>query len=231
MNLHRLIHRNIAFRVESLHEYNSFNEANFDNELTYIQKKYDAAQKEYEEFKKENPNHNQDDDYMIDYFDDLSYSHTKIQDNIILKHRNSIVFLLYSLIEVELRSYAKHNILKTSVFSIDDLKGNSIFEKFKLFTSKTNPILYKSISEELIFLDRVRILRNFITHNSNSIKSDHSDFKKVKEFSENNFELQKIGIVYNTKIETYFIKLNNKDFIEKIFEMFNVLLSKLYLEN
>lgn len=231
MNISKLQRLNIKFRIESLQEYNSFIEENIENELSSIQKKFDKAQIQYEKYLKDNPEQNEDDDYMIDYFDDLSYSSTKIQDSIILKHRNSILFLIYSLVEGELYSHAKHNTLQKNVFSIDDLSGNSIFEKFKIYTSKINSTLYKSIHDEIIFFDRIRLVRNFITHHNNVIRSNNSHLNKIKEFSKDKFELKEIGFVYQTDIITYVITLNNKKFINEVFLRLNILFDKIYLEN
>lgn len=228
MNLNRLLRQNIEFRIESLQEYNSFVEANIESELSDIQQKYEIAKIEYDKFIVNQPI-NQDDDFLIDYFDDLSYSHTKIQDNIILKHRNSIIFLLYSLVEDELYGYAKHNSYQTSVFSIDDLKGNSTFEKFKMYITKTDPVLFNSIKKELEFLDDLRIVRNLITHHSSTIRTNHTHFNKVQKFSEDNFEFEQLGFIYKTNIKTYIIKLNNKQFINSIFTTLNSLFDKMYL--
>ena len=231
MNISKLHRKNIGFRIESLMEYNSFVEANIETELSGIQTKFENAQKEYEEFKKQNPKKIEDDEYMMDYFEDLSYNHSIIQYNIILKHRNSLIFLIYSLIESELYSFAKHNIFTINVFSIDDLQGNSIFEKFKKYISKTNPKLYDCIKEELLFFDKIRLVRNFITHHNNLIRSNNTNFGKIKEFSQDNFELEKLGIVYNTDIETYIIKLNDKKIINTIFKKLDTIFDKIYLEN
>ena len=231
MNILKLHRENIEFRIESLKEYNSFVEANIEKELSRIQKKFENAQKEYEEYKIQNPEKVEDDENMMDYFDDLSYNHLKINDNIILKHRNSLIFLLYSLIESELYSFAKQNIFNENVFTIDDIKGESIFDKFKKYISKTKPNLYNSIEQDLLFFDRVRLVRNLITHHNNLIKSNNTHFIKIKEFSQDNFELVKLGMVYNTSIETYIIRLNDKKIINTIFEKLNALLDKMYAEN
>lgn len=229
MNYAALLRMNIKFRIESLKEYNNFVENNIQTELSEIQRKYDAVKIEYDKFIANNPN--DEDDAFIDHFDDLSDSHTKIQDNIILKHRNSMIFLIYSLVEDELYGFAKHNSNHINVFSIDDLKGNSHFEKFKTFISKTSPSLFDSIKKELEFLDDLRIVRNFITHHSNTIRTNNSHFNKVKKFSKYNFELEYLGVVYNSDITVYTIKLNNKEFINSIFEILNILFDKMYLEN
>lgn len=230
MNILKLYRKNIEFRIDSIREYNSFVEENIEKELSGIQKKFEKAKKEYDEYKKNNPNVEPEDDYMIDYFDDLSYNHSRIQDNVILKHRNAIIFQLYSLVESELYSFAKHTSLKVNVFSIDDLRGNSPFEKFKIYLSKTNEPLYKSIGEELDYFDQIRVLRNFVTHHSNAIRSNNTHFKKIKEFSLGNYELKELGHVYKENIITYIIKLNNRKFIETAFEKLDVLFDKMYLE-
>ena len=232
MNIHKLHRKNIEFRMESLFEYNIFIEANIEKELSGIQKKYEIAAKEYEVFKKKKTEINEDeDDYFINFFDDLSDSRRKIQDDILLKHRNSFIFLIYGFIENELYSFAKSSLFKTNMFSIDDLKGNSIFEKFQNFTSKTNPILYKSIKDELLFFDNVRLVRNFITHHNNVIRSNNTHYKKINEFSKEHFELRELGYVYNTTIKTFIIILNNKKIIDIILEKLNSIFNKMYLVN
>lgn len=230
MDYLKLYRKNIEFRIDSIREYSSFVEENIEKKLSGIQKKFEKAKIEYDEYKRENPNIEPEDDYMIGYFDDLSYDHSRIQDNVILKHRNAIIFQLYSLVEGELYSFAKHQNPGVNVFSIDDLRGNSIFEKFKTYISKTNKRLYNSIEEELDFFDKVRELRNFITHHSNAIRSNNTHYKKISGFSSGNFELKELGYVYKTNIITYVIKLNNRKFIDTIFEKLDILFDKMYLE-
>ena len=231
MNILKLHRTNIDFRIESLKEYNVFVEANIEKELSEIQKKFEIAQKEYEKYKNLKPAKiEEDDEYMMDYFDDLSCNHSKIKDNIILKHRNSLIFLLYSLIESELYSFAKQSVFNVNVFTIDDLKGESIFDKFEKYIKKTKPALHDSIKSDLLFFDRIRLVRNFITHHNNVIKSNNNHFNKIKEFSKDNFELVKLGTVYSTTIETYIISFNDKKIINTIFEKLNALLDKMYSE-
>lgn len=227
MNYNNFIRENIQFRIDSLKEYFNFVETNIQNELNEIQKKYEIAKIKYDKLIENSG----EDDPMMDYYDDLNYSHSRIQDNILLKHRNAIIFLIYSLVEIELEAFAKHNQFQTSVFTINDLKGNSTFEKFKTYISKTSPVFYKSIEEEIEFLNNVRIVRNIVTHHSNTIRDNHSDYRKVVKFSDNNFEVKLLGSVFNSNIKAYTINFTNKQFVDLIFETMGILFDKMYLEN
>ncbi len=232
MNINKLRRKNIEFRVESLFEYNLFIESNIEKELSGIQNRYDAVEKKYEEFKNKKTEINEDeDDYYMNVFDDLSDSRRKIQDDILLKHRNSFVFLIYGFIENELHSFAKNNFLETNICSIDDLKGNSIFQKFKTCTSKADPVLYESITDELLFFDNLRLVRNFITHHNNVIRSNNNEYGRLKEFSEDLFELRQLGYIYNSDIIAFRIILNNKKIIDTILEKLNAIFDKMYLTN
>ncbi|WP_264532413.1 hypothetical protein [Flavobacterium sp. N502540] len=232
MNINKLLRKNIEFRIESLFEYNLFIESNIERELSNIQKNYDEIEKKYEEFKKKKTEINEEEnDYYIDVYDDLSDSHRKIQDDILLKHRNSFVFLIFGFIENEFYSFAKNSLLVTNISSIDDLKGNSTFQKFKNYISKTDPPLYESIKDELLFFDNLRLVRNFITHHNNVIRSNSAHYRRVKEFSNELFELRQLGYVYNTEIIAFYIILNNKKIIDIILEKLNVIFDKMYLRN
>lgn len=232
MNIRKLLRKNIEFKIDSLFDYNVFIESNIDKELSGIQKKYEALQLQYEESKNEKTEINEDeDDYYLNVFDDLSYSHEKIQDDILLKHRNSFVFLVYGLIEDEFYFFAKSKLFEKNIFSIDDLKGNSIFERFKNYTSKTDPELYESIKGELLFFDNLRVVRNIITHKNNLITVESCHYKKIKEFSKGLFELKPITSARHTVITDFRITLNDKKFIDMILEKLNIVFDKMYLRN
>lgn len=237
LNYNKIYLQNIKFQIDSLKDYHLFIESNFQKGLEEIQTKFDAFKNEYEEFKKTNQNIDEDyEDHFLTIGDDLSYQDNLIKDDFILKYRNSLVFLIYSFIEDELTSYCKAN-LKLSLFGIDDLKGQSIFEKFKLFVERTKIISLDELRPELDFIDNLRLIRNKITHQNNLIRTSDTNFKKIDAFKEGHFELKSIGKSFKfendnykeTEVENFIIKLNDVNFMNTIFSNVDSFFNKLYV--
>jgi hypothetical protein len=236
LNYNKIYLENIKFKIDSLKEYHLFIESNFQKGLEEIQTKFDIFKSDYEEFKKTNQNSDEDyEDHFLTIGDDLSYQDTLIKDDFILKYRNSLVFLIYSFIEDELTAYCKTN-SKLSLFDIDDLKGSSNFEKFKLFIKRTRIISLDELRPEIDFIDNLRLIRNKITHHNNAIKTSDNDFKKIDAFKRSNFELKSLGKSFKfendnyieTEVENFMIKLNDVNFLNTIFSNVDTFFKKLY---
>jgi hypothetical protein len=214
----------IQFKCESLQEYNSYVERNVQNSLQEIQK-------QYEDFIAKNPGiketiNDEYDDYLASYIDDLSYQSQKLSKDIVWKHRQSMVFHFYSFFEKELFHIAAI-IGHENIFKMRDIKGNSPFEQFKLYLKKIDSELLENINSDLIYFDRIRLVRNFITHHDSIIKDNDQHYKKLVEFSPNRFRLQSVG-KNKQGVEPFRILLENKEFIVEIFENFDKFMDKIY---
>lgn len=214
----------IKFKYDSIAGYNSFVENNIEKSIAEINQRYDN-------FIKDNPNwYNSVDninyEYYFSFVDDLAYESQTLSDEVLQIHRKSIVFHFYSSFEKDL--YDLSNMVGSeSVFKIGDLKGNSIFEQFKFFLKKVDPTLFNDISQDLIFFNKIRILRNFITHHNSIISSNNTHYNNLTEFSKNRFTLKSIG--KNSDHEVYTIVLDKKELINEMFKKIEDLIEKVLI--
>lgn len=214
----------IEFKYDSIIGYNSFVE-------NIIEKSVYELDKRYEEFIKSNPKYeDSDDEEYLDYYssfvDDLAYESQKLSKDILQNHRKSIVFHFYSLLEKELYQIAGI-IGSENIFKITDLKGNSVFEQFKLYLKKIEPELLVEIRNDLLYFDRVRLVRNFITHHDSIIRSDNQHFNKIKEFHLDRFTLLLVG-TNKEGINVFRFEFDRQDFIKEIFDNFKIFIEKIY---
>lgn len=214
----------IEFKCESIIGYNTFVEKNIEKSVSEIDEKY-------ENLIKNNPKYEDSEDeeylnYYSSFIDDLAYESHKLGKDILLNHRKSIVFHFYSLFEKELHQISGI-IGDESKLKITDLKGNSVFEQFKLYLKIIESKLIEEIQTDLLYFDRVRLVRNFITHHDSIIKSNNQHYNKIKEFSRNRFTLHLIGS-NKEGVDASRIELDRQDFITEVFDNFNVFIQKIY---
>ena len=214
MNNRKIINQFTKFKYESLQEYNQYIEENIDKSIAKIDEEFKEAQKEYDK----NCKDEDDEEFFASHFDDLAYQSQKLSSDILFKHRQSLIFLFYSQFEKELTQICGL-IGADSIFKVSDLKGNSIFEQYKVYIKRIEPALYEETSNELLFFDRLRLIRNIITHNDGIIKNTNTHFNKIKDFSLGRLELQSIGINKSDE-EVFRIILNQKSFIMKFLKIF-----------
>jgi|GEM_PF-2823447 len=206
----------IKFGLNRIKFYNNYveNSVVFNHQDTQLE--IDVLKQKYEQ------NKNYDEEYFNELDEILTYKE-RLDDEIIINHRKSIVFLFFAFIEKELEIFC-NTIGKDNSFKIGDLKGNSIFEKFKLYFKKIDNDFYKKVSNDINYLDKVRIIRNVITHQNNYIREN--DYNKLKDFSLGRFELKEYNSLDDTK---YFeIILSNKDFMIEIFDKAENFFNNLY---
>ncbi|MDR5591127.1 hypothetical protein [Christiangramia sp. SM2212] len=214
----------IDFKIQSIIDYNIFVEKNIKEGVSEIQSQYD-------DFLKMNPEiENSTDEEYIENFasvvDDLAFENKKLNQDILYKHRQSIIIHFYSLLEEELFQFA--NLIQgNSQFKISDLKGNSTFDKFKLYLKKVDPDLLKSINNDLVYLDRIRLIRNFIVHHNSIIRDDNTHFNKINDFKKGKFELRFKGENKNG-FKVFEIILNDSNFINEIFKNYKSFIEKIY---
>ena len=211
----------IEFKYDSIIGYNSFVENNIEKSVSELDKKYEKFIKDhgkYEDF--------DDADYYSSFVDDLAYESQKLSKDILQNHRKSIVLHFYSLLEKEL--YQIGGIIGSeNIFKISDLKGNSVFEQFKLYVKKIEPELLEEVKDDLLYFDRIRLVRNFITHHDSVIRNNNQHINKIKDFSANRFNLHLVG-TNKEGIDVYRIELDRQDFIKEIFDKFKIFVQKVY---
>jgi len=208
----------IQNRIYSICYYFEYIESHFENDLKSIDTK---LQEKLIEFKKlnldpEEYEHNQ----MIYEYETLEREFIEIKNDFISNYRNSVVFQLFSLVESELRSYCK-GLSDKYYFKFEDIRGNSEFEKFKLFVNRTKIIDFGLLNISWEFLDKLKTIRNIITHNESRFTTDNNDSKKIIDFSKGNFALKNLGTISNfengkfvaTKTEQFEVVIDNPQFI------------------
>jgi hypothetical protein len=100
--------------------------------------------------------------------------------------RTSFLIHLISFIEFELREicYDFHYRHSTD-FSINDLKGNSDFDKAKKFLTRTVNINFNQLNPEWNFINTVRKIRNKLVHHQGIICENDNDFNEIELFVDN----------------------------------------------
>lgn len=108
-------------------------------------------------------------DHLLDQF---SERHREI--SVIFPHsfRVSLLTQIVSFIEFELKEICDFYGSKLGeTFRLQDLKGNSDFEKAKTYLVKTAKINFDNLNPEWLFIDNCRQLRNKLVHNQGYIMS------------------------------------------------------------
>ncbi|PIF47596.1 hypothetical protein CLU96_4663 [Chryseobacterium sp. 52] len=224
MNTRRLYGQFIKFTNDSILEYNSLVENNIKDAISKIES-------DYEEFTKNNPGIDdvKDDDYA-DYYsnvvDELAYKSQKLSGDILQYHRKGILIQFYSVLEKELHKISQI-IGEDSPFKMTELKGNSAFDQFKIYIKKIEPSLHTVIQNDLTYFDKIKAVRNIITHNDSVLRKDHPNYNKINDFSRDRYKMNSLGNdVLGTEI--FRIELDNPDFLKEIFTKFEEFTDKVY---
>ena len=104
--------------------------------------------------------------------------------------RNSFLVQIFSFFEKKLKEIClEHYKITETVFSINDLKGNSDIEKAKKYLTKTCSIKFSELNPEWNFMNDIRKIRNIIVHSQGEINQLHNDWKTIWNFINNNKSL------------------------------------------
>ena len=209
----------IKFGLNRIKFYNNYVESNVEFSFEGYQREIEMLKQKYER-----DNSITEEDYLNE-IDEISSYYSRLDDDIILNHRKAVIFLLFAFLEKKVEIFC-NDIGIDSAFKVNDLKGNSPYEKFIVYLKKINYELYLDAQNEINFLDKVRIVRNVITHQNNFIKANDNNHKKLKDFFSNKFELKEHKDFDNNL--HYEIILNTRTFINEIFEKIELLMNKLY---
>lgn len=105
-----------------------------------------------------------------------------LKNNFISNIRVNLLFLCISFIEFEMKNICDAIFIEKKVlFSISDLKGNSDFEKAKIYL-KNCGIIDLQKNEYWNFIDISRLIRNKFIHNQGALYNDESNYKTIKNF-------------------------------------------------
>lgn len=104
--------------------------------------------------------------------------------------RTSFFIQIFSVLEHELKEICSmHFQQNKSIFSIEDLKGNSDIEKAKLYLKKAGNIDFNDLEPEWSYLDIMRKIRNRFVHSQGEINQKHPDWNKIYNFINSNKNL------------------------------------------
>ncbi|WP_367769163.1 hypothetical protein AB3G33_10650 [Flavobacterium sp. WC2421] len=135
----------------------------------------------------------------------------EIEQEFIQRFRKSIVIQIFSYLESELKSICNtHSDSTKSIYTVNDLKGNSDLDKVKKYLTKSMKIEVGKF-DLWPFINNLRILRNKIVHENSTIQINDGDLKAIKTFSNNKFLLES----ENPNSEFYNIVFNNQDFLDE----------------
>lgn len=224
-------------KLDAITYYFEYIESHFEQDLNTINEEFRKLIKERNQIEHNNELDDLSAEYIETQIDELNYQSTSLNDNFIKNYRNSIVYQLFSFLELELK-YFCNRYRNEFLFEIEDLKGSAIMDNFSLYLKRTKIRDIGNLNPEWEYIDNFRILRNCFIHQDGVIKSSvGKNFKKIQSFSKDNFTLKNIGKVkeYDTENrlieiddEIFYIILSNKEFIQKTIEKIESFLDKLY---
>jgi len=162
------------------------------------------------------------------------YYHTVIFLNI---YRTSLFTNVFGMLEYELKKACNfHFINNKPNVSMNDLKGNSDFEKAKNYLTKICKINFDSLNPEWNYLQTIKDLRNILIHNQGEfVQTNEKKTKKLIKFiSEKDY----LEFKPNESIdeEEYYsndgkIIVTNKKFNEELIDTANNFFTKLLEKN
>src|SRR5690606_34684002 len=113
---------------------------------------------------------------------------------------------LFEICEIHHRRFEK-------AFSIRDIRGQSDWEKIKLYLNRNN-IVNLAHLDDYGFLNDIRKLRNKIVHNNSTIKKTDPDYRSIEKLSEKNFNMWS----FPETPEQLRMVFDSRHFIESIYE-------------
>jgi hypothetical protein len=205
----------IELSIISFRNYINSVENNFSDQKKILAKKYAEHYKEVAQNSGDNKT-----EELNEIWSGATSQLLEIEKEFIQRFRRSIIIQIFSFLESELKNICiSHSENTDSIYSVDDLKGNSDLEKVKKYLTKSMKI---ELGKMTIwpFINNLRLLRNKVVHNNSTIKIADNDLKAIKEFSLDNFSLES----ENPKPEFYNINFNNKEFINKCVNQVEIIL-------
>jgi len=169
----------------------------------------------------------------------LTYSNeelTHIQDNLVDRlieidrdfvqsFRASMITQLFSFIERTIQDVCNsYCLMHNKEFGLDDLRGNSEFEKAKLFLTRAAKVDIKELEPHWSYINNLRRVRNCIVHNNSTVFGDEiRKYNTLKSFSKGRYIL----LEKDRDIVYYNLIFDNKNFINEIIENILGLFEKL----
>ena len=167
--------------IRELKEYQKFMENSIELEKGRVEK--GRVEKSFKDIEKEFKD--KDSDYYDYLIDSASENFQQFDTFFPNSLRESMIVRSFSFLEFNMKRlcdklYKERNL----VFKMKDLKGNSDLECSQTYLKKTCNIVFGDFNPEWEFIDKVRVLRNFIVHSNGEFNLNNH--KVAKFVTENN---------------------------------------------
>ncbi|GFZ81088.1 hypothetical protein GCM10011531_09070 [Aquaticitalea lipolytica] len=210
----------LDLELQTFRNYAKFVEDHFDNSLTYHEKEYTEIMSKIEAEPKKYA-----DDYLNHLQDALVEKVIEIDKDFVQSFRASMITQLFSFVERTIQDVCNsYCLMHKKEFGLNDLRGNSEFEKAKLFLIKAAKVDIKELEPHWSYINNLRRVRNCIVHNNCIVFSDEiRKYSTLKSFSKGKYKLLKKdrNIVY------YHLVFDDKKFMDEIIENILGLFEKL----
>jgi hypothetical protein len=158
-------------------------------------------------------------DETKDYF--FNYEEVYIKEKSLQLYYSSIVISLHSFLGQSLLSLVEIA-EKDRKIKIDDISGNGIIFKAKMYLEKVIEIDFKKINNEWNEITKLNQLRNLFVHSSNSILRKSESKKKIS-------AIKTIGQLKITeKIDYYILEFENDELIRHFIKIIRLFLNKIH---
>jgi hypothetical protein len=163
-------------------------------------------------------------DETKDYF--FNYEEVYIKEKSLQLYYSSIVISLHSFLGQSLLSLVELSLVeiaeKDRKIKIDDISGNGIIFKAKMYLEKVIEIDFKKINNEWNEITKLNQLRNLFVHSSNSILRKSESKKKIS-------AIKTIGQLKITeKIDYYILEFENDELIRHFIKIIRLFLNKIH---
>ena len=210
----------LDLELQTFRNYAKFVEDHFDSSLTNHEKEYTKIMKKIEAEPKKYA-----DEYLNHLQDTLVDKVIEIDRDFVQSFRASMITQLFSFIERTIQDVCNsYCLMHNKEFGSDDLRGNSEFEKAKLFLTRAAKVDIKELEPHWSYINNLRRVRNCIVHNNSTVFGDEiRKYNTLKSFSKGRYIL----LEKDRDIVYYNLVFDNKNFINEIIENILGLFEKL----
>jgi hypothetical protein len=165
------------------------------------------------------------DEYLNHLQDTLVEKVIEIDRDFVQSFRASMVTQLFSFIERTIQDVCNsYCLMHDKEFGLDDLRGNSEFEKAKLFLTRAAKVDIKELEPHWSYINNLRRVRNCIVHNNSTILfGEDKKLEILKAFSKGRYTVY----VRDREFKSHYLLFDNKKFIDEIIENILGLFEKL----
>ncbi|GFZ76261.1 hypothetical protein GCM10011531_01530 [Aquaticitalea lipolytica] len=201
----------LDLELQTFRNYAKFVEDHFDNSLSNHEKEYKEIMAKIEQEPKKYA-----DDYLNHLQDSLVDKVIEIDRDFVQSFRASMITQLFSFVERTIQDACNSYCLNhNKEFGLEDLRGNSEFEKAKLFLTRSAGVNMKELEPHWSYINNLRRVRNCIVHNNSTILfGEDKKLEILKAFSKGRYTFY----VRGKDFESHNLLFDNKNFIDEIID-------------